>query len=240
MAAAASNRKQADGPLAANRAWEEDREVMFRKSERRAWIVAGVGICTGLLGILAVAAQGPMRTVVPIPLVVDKVTGETTVQQPLASDTVPALEALDKHNVTRLVLARERYSWSFLQSDYDLVRALAAPGVFADYARQFEGPKPLHEELGDHQEWRVRIVNVRLVPGTKPGAAGDAVVTYQKEGRATGRDPEAPTTHVATVRYEYRPRLQLKERDRIDNPFGFVATAYRSDPEFNTAPAKQQ
>ena len=212
---------------------------MFRKSERRAWTVAGVGASAGVLGILAVLVQAPLRTVVPIPLVVDKVTGETTVQQPLASDTVPALEALDKHNVTRLVTAYERYNWSFLQADYDLVRALASPAVFAEYAHRFEGAKPLHEELGDHEEWRVRITNVRLVPESKPGVSGDAVITYQKEGRAAGRDPEAPTTHIATVRYEYRPRLKLKEKERIENPFGFVATAYRSDPEFNTAvPAK--
>jgi len=25
-----------------------------------------------------------------------------------------------------------------------------------------------------------------------------------------------------------------RERDRLENPFGFVVTAYRSDPEINT------
>jgi len=238
MASASSLQTAGAIALAANKAWEEDREVLLRRSERRAWTVAGVGSCIGALGVLAVVVQGPLRTVVPIPLVVDKVTGETTVQQALARDTVPPLEALDKHNVARLVLARERYHWSFLQEDYDLVRALAAPTVFADYAQQFEGAKPLHEQLGDHQEWRIRIVNMRLVPGFKPGVAGDAVVTFEKEVHEQGRVVDPPTTSVATVRYEYRPRLKLKEKDRIDNPFGFVATAYRSDPDVNPAQAK--
>ena len=81
-------------------------------------------------------------------------------------------------------------------------------------------------------------MSVRLVPGVKPGVSGDAVVTYQREVHAAGRDPATPTTSVATIRYEYQPKLALRERDRIDNPFGFVATAYRSDPEMSPTQGK--
>jgi type IV secretion system protein VirB8 len=43
------------------------------------------------------------------------------------------------------------------------------------------------------------------------------------------------TRHVASVVYQYQPKVLAKERDRLENPFGFVVTAYRSDPEINTA-----
>jgi type IV secretion system protein VirB8 len=47
------------------------------------------------------------------------------------------------------------------------------------------------------------------------------------------------TRHIASVVYEYQPKVLVREKDRIENPFGFVVTAYRSDPEIATAPANQ-
>ena len=61
-----------------NRAWEVDRSLMLERSERRAWWVAIAGLLLGLIGIAAVFVQGPLRRVVEIPIVVDRVTGEAT------------------------------------------------------------------------------------------------------------------------------------------------------------------
>jgi len=65
---------------AANRAWEVDRALMLERSERRAWRVACAGLVLALIGIAAVFVQGPLRRVVEVPIVVDRVTGEATVQ----------------------------------------------------------------------------------------------------------------------------------------------------------------
>ena len=48
--------------------------------------------------------------------------------------------------------------------------------------------------------------------------------------------PDVTTRHVASIVYKYQPSVLAKESDRLENPFGFVVTAYRSDPEINTAP----
>lgn len=50
--------------------------------------------------------------------------------------------------------------------------------------------------------------------------------------------PDVKTRHVASIVYEYQPKALAKERDRLENPLGFVVTAYRSDPEINTTPAE--
>jgi type IV secretion system protein VirB8 len=42
---------------------------------------------------------------------------------------------------------------------------------------------------------------------------------------------------VASIVYQYQPKVLAKEADRLENPFGFVVTAYRSDPEINTQAA---
>ena len=220
----------------ANRAWEVDRALMLERSERRAWWVAIAGLVLGLIGIAAVFVQGPLRRVVEIPIVVDRVTGEATIQQRLAVDTIPPMEALDKHNLANFVRAREGYSWMFLQRDFDQVARMAVPAVFADYNRQFEGDGALQKKIGAAEDWRINVIGVRLAASGRAGNKGEATVTYDKVVRLTDRNlPEVTTRHVASVVFQYQPKVLAKERDRLENPFGFVVTAYRSDPEINTA-----
>jgi type IV secretion system protein VirB8 len=167
--------------------------------------------------------------------VVDRVTGETTVQQRLSEETIPAMEALDKHNLAAFVRARESYSWMFLQRDFDQVARMAVPGVFAEYNRQFEGDGALQKKIGAAEEWRINIVGVRLRASGRSGNLSDATVTYDKVVRLTDRNlPDVTTRHVASIVYQYQPKVLAKEADRLENPFGFVVTAYRSDPEINT------
>lgn len=223
------------GAFEANRAWELDRVVMLEKSERRGWMVGAAGAVLALLGVLAVFAQGPMRQIVGVPIVVDKTTGETTIQQRLTVETVPPQEALDKHNLAVFVRAREGYSWWWLQRDFDQVARTAVPAVFADYNRQFDGEEALQKRLAGREEWRINVVGVRLSPDGRRGNRGDATVTYDKVVRLTDRSlPPVTTRHVASIVYEYQPKVLAKEKDRLENPFGFVVTAYRSDPEINT------
>jgi len=220
----------------ANRSWEVDRALMLERSERRAWYVAIAGLVLGLIGIAAVFVQGPLRRVVEIPIVVDRVTGETTVQQRLSVETIPPMEALDKHNLANFVRAREGYSWMFLQRDFDQVARMAVPAVFADYNRQFEGDGALQKKIGAAEDWRINVIGVRLAASGRAGNKGEATVTYDKVVRLTDRNlPEVTTRHVASIVYQYQPKVLAKERDRVENPFGFVVTAYRSDPEINTA-----
>ena len=219
----------------ANLAWEVDRALMLERSERRAWWAAIAGLVLGLIGIAAVFVQGPLRRVVEIPIVVDRVTGEATIQQRLAVETIPPMEALDKHNLATFVRAREGYSWMFLQRDFDQVARMAVPAVFADYNRQFEGDGALQKKIGAAEDWRINVISVRLAASGRAGNKGEATVTYDKVVRLTDRNlPEVTTRHVASIVYQYQPKVLAKERDRLENPFGFVVTAYRSDPEINT------
>src|SRR5206468_7779018 len=97
--------------IEANRSWEIDRALMLQRSERRGWIVGGVGVLIAIISALAVLAHGALHQVVGIPIVVDKTTGETTIEQRLSAETIPPMEALDKHNLAVFVRAREGYSW---------------------------------------------------------------------------------------------------------------------------------
>ena len=218
--------------IAANRAWELDRALMLQRSERRGWLVGGVGILVAIVSALAVLAHGALHQVVGIPIVVDKTTGETTIEQRLSAETIPPLEALDKHNLAVFVRAREGYSWWFLQRDFDQVSRMAIPTVFADYNRQFEGQDALQKKVAGAEEWRINVVGVRLAPSGRRGNGGIASISYEKVIHLVDRNiPDVTTRHAASVVYEYQPKVLAREKDRIENPFGFVVTAYRSDPE---------
>ena len=236
LAAALPNDGEVEAQVfSTNRDWEVDRALSLERSECRAWAVAVAGLVLGLLGIAAVFVQGPLRRVVEIPIVVDRVTGEATVQQRLDVETIPPLEALDKHNLATFVRAREAYSWMFLQRDFDQVARMAVPSVFSDYSRQFDGDGALQKKIAATEDWRIVIVGVRLAARGRSGNRGEATVTYDKVVHLTDRNlPDITTRHVASIVYRYEPKVLAKERDRIENPFGFVVTAYRSDPEINT------
>jgi type IV secretion system protein VirB8 len=126
MSGTRSGRNDREPVFEANRAWELDRALDARAL--RASRLAGRRRRNGTgtpRRVLAVFAQGPLRQVVGVPIVVDKTTGETTIQQRLAVETIPRQEALDKHNLAVFVRAREGYSWWWLQRDFDQVARMA-------------------------------------------------------------------------------------------------------------------
>ena len=156
----------------------------------------------------------------------------------LSSETVPAMDVLDKHNLAVFVRAREGYNWMFLQRDFDQVARMAVPEVFEAYNRQFEGDRALQKTVGPTEDWQINIISVRLAASGRSGEhgeRGEATVTYDKVVHTQDRNlPDATTRYVASAVFEYQPQVLAKERDRLENPFGFVVTAYRSDPEVNT------
>ena len=233
---APDNKGVSDAALEANRNWELDRALVLERSERRAWSVAVAGMTLGLIGIAAVFVQGPLRQVVEIPIVVDKVTGEATIQQRLSEETIPAMEALDKHNLAQFVRAREGYSWMFLQRDFDQVARMALPPVFADYNRQFEGDGALQKKVGATEDWGINVIGVRLMASGRSGNRGEATVTYEKVVHLVDRNlPDVVTRHVASIVFRYQPKVLAKERDRLENPFGFVVFNDPATTEIYTA-----
>jgi type IV secretion system protein VirB8 len=217
-----------------NLAWELDRVALTNRSERRAWRVAIGSAVVAVVAVAAVFVQGPLRRVEVVPLVVDRTTGETSIGSKLSVLTIPALDALDKHNADTFIRAREGYNWSFLQRDYDTVRRMSTPLVFAAYNKQFDPPDPLDKRLGRDGEQRITIVGIRLPAGGRKGNLGEAVVTFERDLRLPGKPPSV-TRVVGSLRFEYQPTVLVKAEDQTANPFGFVVTAYRADEEF-TAP----
>jgi type IV secretion system protein VirB8 len=252
--------KTARGPaagdaLAGNRTWEADREWLLARSNRRAWFVASAAVAAAVLAMGVDLVRGALRQVVPIAIVVDKSTGETTVQLPLSSASVPFDDAVDKHFAVQFVTAREEYDWSWLNRDYNTVARMADPEVFAPYAGMFNGQKGANitDRLGDRVQWRVAIVGVRFPPmapapasntSANPDAKArvrEAFVTFDRQAFDVHEKANVGPAQrfVASLRFEYRPKLALTDAQRIENPLGFLVTAYRTDAEFATPAGRE-
>lgn len=228
--------KKAVAAIAAANSWEQDRVAQAIASGRRGWIAAGVGGFLAVLGFSMATFQSLRPPPAPYPVLVDRMTGETSVVAPLDASNVPALAVLDQHNAAVFVRARESYNFPLLQRDYDQVARMTVPDTWAPYGSQFAGDRAIQVVIGPKEEHRVTVVSVRLTRSPEAGRSGEAVVTFDRQVRHAQGQAPVTTRFVSAVRYEYRPGAMKKAADRIENPFGFVVTGYRADADL-VAPA---
>ena len=226
--------------IAEGRSWDTTVQDIRARSESRAWMVAGGSIALALLGFGMALFQATRPIAAPVPIVVDRTTGETMVVARFDENSVPQISALDQHNAAVFVRAYESYYFNLLKRDYDQVARMSTQEVFAPYSAKFTGESAMQTKLGTTWEHRVTVISVRMSTSTKPGRSGEAIVTFDKELKNNQGMTPTTTRYVATVRFEYRPKSMKKDIDRLENPFGFVVLSYRADPELltpGTAPA---
>jgi type IV secretion system protein VirB8 len=199
------------------------------RSERRAWHVAYAAVCVAVVSVLALAVMVPFYRVVPLPIEVDRLTGESQVIDVLDARHVHTKEIQDKHWVETYVRTRERYDWGLLQMDYDSVLAMSDDVVARDYRGIYSGADALDRQLGSNTERRVRILSTTL----PPDEPGHAVVHLERTTFKNGvTNAEQTQRFVITLAYSYRPPIFMRESVAIENPFGFKVTAYSRDPEY--------
>jgi len=116
---------------------------MQQRSERRAWHIAYAAVGVALLCSTALAVMVPFYRVVPLPIEVDRLTGEAQMIDVLDAKHVHPKEIQDKHWVEVYVRSRERYDWGLLQMDYDRVLNMSDDTVARDYRRIYGGPDAL-------------------------------------------------------------------------------------------------
>jgi type IV secretion system protein VirB8 len=203
------------------------------RSERRAWYVAYGATGVAVLSVMALAVMVPFYRVVPLPIEVDRLTGESQVIDVLDARHVNTKEIQDKHWVEAYVRNRERYDWGLLQMDYDSVLAMSDDAVARDYRGVYSGPDALDRQLGPNIERRVRILSTTL----PPDEPGHAVVHIERTTFRNGlANAEPPQRFVITLAYTYRAPVFTRESIAVANPFGFTVTAFSRDSEY-TPPA---
>ena len=215
--------------------------TMVKRSERRAWIVAmcsmGVTVCL----VAGIAYMLPLKEKIPYLVTVDLKRSTSTVsplRDNVAATGIYASEALNRSQVARFVQSREGYDYDTIKEhDWEYVASMSNNQVKGLFVKQFDGTKNSPEKRwGRDKAIRVKINSIVFNGldeeiGARPTGA---TVRFEKWvfDKTNGQSTYL-SSHVATLRYEYKTNLKMSDELRLRNPLGFQVTAYKVDDEFN-------
>jgi type IV secretion system protein VirB8 len=220
-----------------------------RKSERVAWIVAGCSLFLSLVLACGYMLIMPLKERVPYLVVVDPTTGTSALSKIVGSYNVEEItknEALAKSNVAHFLTARESYDFDLIgRADWLTVHAMAgtdaARGVLKSYKDLYDNRNPdnLGSLYGPKKSVRVKIKSIVLTPALEKNQGDQedknyvhATIRFDRFVVNKELDRiESINSNTASITFGYANLEMPDEAMRIQNPLGFVVTAYRVDPE---------
>lgn len=215
--------------------WADDRAVQNSRSRRIAWIIAGVAITIAALEAIALAGLTPLKTVVPMTVLVDRQTGHvTTLDSSQPVRLAPDL-ALARSMLAQYVTARESLDRATIATDYRKVAIWSGESAKASYFAQMKPGNPANplNRLPVRISVQAQIKSVSILDD------GQALVRYDLVHRDDVGGEVRPSPYVSIIRYRFRDR-PLTESDRFINPLGFEVIRYRKDPEAAPSTADAQ
>lgn len=212
----------------------------LRRSERRAWWVAGTAVLTVLVLAGGYWAVMPLKEKVPYLVLADAYTGNATMAR-LHENSIASSEALNRANVATFIRARESYDWTMVGArDWSAVFTMAEPQVSSSYRALYSARNPNSplQVYGKSQAVRIKILSIQLFGGDPTQGPSGATVRYQRNlfDKNSGAS-RFIDNKIATLEYVYKTNLAMNEEDRLLNPLGFRVAAYRVDNDYSTTPA---
>jgi type IV secretion system protein VirB8 len=212
--------------------WAADVHGSLRASRRIAWIVAGAATLVAVLEAVALAALTPLKTVVPLPILVDRQTGYVEAQSTLAPGALSQDQAVTQSNLVRYVTARESFDATDLREDYREVMLWSAGEARAQYARLMQKTTP-DSPLNLYTPTTQVAVTIESISLLTPTTALVRFYTTRDEG---GGAPATPRYWAAAIAFRYT-NAPMSMADRFLDPLGFQVTRYRRDSETPVAGA---
>ncbi len=219
---------------------------LARRSERRAWWVAGASLLMSLALAGGYYYMLPLKEKVPYMVMADANTGTATLvrmQQDQRYADMTTSEIVARSYISRYIQARESYDYELLRSqDFREVYLLSTPEVVADYAKKMQDTsKPTHPDkiYGTDRSVRVRIVSIQFGQYVPETQTYGATVRFQ---RSLFNKREGTTTYdgegqIASLTYRFNSNLKLSDEDSVVNPLGFQVSSYRLDTDYSVATA---
>lgn len=209
------------------RTWDASMVLAREASEKRAWRVA---LSFGVLAVfswVALLLLIPLKRTEPYLIRVDSATGVPDIITTLKAEDIGKEEATQKYFLADYIRARETYDWYTLQKDYDKTRLYSALPVANEYTKLFEGESSLDKKYKNKVRVTVQIQSV------VPNSPTTGTVRFSKTLKYVddNTSPGVTTRWVATVAFQFNSPSDLKESERLVNPFGFQVVSYRVDQE---------
>lgn len=214
-----------------------------KRSEKRAWIVAGCSVVVSVILGTCIAVMMPLKEKVPYLILADAYSGTSSLSR-LSDDVVnrqiTSSEAVNRSNVAHFVLAREAYDLALTNlRDWPTVLTMAAPDVAQAYmnlhaANNEQSP---YKVYGKARAIRVKILSISLIGGENGQTPKGATVRFQRNVFDKINGSSIPLDNkIATISFTYKPNLRMDDQNRIENPLGFQVTGYRVDSDYGSLP----
>ncbi|TCZ87241.1 virB8 family protein [Lysobacter sp. N42] len=216
---------------------------LARRSERRAWWVAGSAVALSVLLGAGYLVMLPLKEKVPYLVMADAYSGTATVARltgGLDDLSVTQWDALHRSNVAHYVLARESYDLALLKlRDWTTVHTMSAPQVATEYTtlNSSQNPESPFNVYGKAKAIRVQINSIQMIGGSATQRPKGATARFQRSlyDKSNGYT-EFLDNRIATLEFTYNKNLKMDEKHRIENPLGFHVTSYRVDTDFASTP----
>lgn len=235
----AANSPKVDQAIAKAVSYEVTVADMARRSERRAWWVAGSSLVMSLALAGGYYYMLPLKEKVPFLVMADAYTGTATVARLTGNfegQSITASDAINRSNVAQYVMARESYDFAVMGlRDWQLVHVMSSrpvsDAIRARYANNnSQSPIALY---GKERAIRVKILSITPLENKPNGGFRGASVRIQ---RSVYDKVKASTTYLdnqlVTLRFRYDSNLALSEQERILNPLGMEVYEYRMDNDY--------
>lgn len=210
--------------------WETSQAVTIKKSEKRAWLVAGGFAVIALAEGLGLTALIPLHRIEPYVITQNEVTGVVEAAKSLKDSKTTWNEVTKKADLRKYVRARESYSRALAGDYYKRAWLMSSPNE-ADRYQQFYNPK-LNKSgtspvtiYGDGGTVAIKIKSVSFI--NDKAASVNYIKIVKVDQLATTRADESEWIATVTYKYGIPP---AGEDDRELNPSGIQISEYRNDP----------
>jgi type IV secretion system protein VirB8 len=209
-----------------SRTWAFDMEAALRGQLGQArWFAVGAAIIA-IVEAFALLLLTPLKTVVPIPILVDRQTGYTEVLKNDGSQQIRADAALVRSLLAQYVSARESFDIMTVRLDYHRVTLWSSGDARNGYVQTMPTSNP-QSPLRRYP--RTTIVET-LVKSVSPIGPRTAMVRFATRTHDQSGAVSPPQSWVAVVTYRFDDG-PMSAADRLMNPLGFQVVRYRKDAE---------
>lgn len=217
---------------------------LAKRSQKRAWWVAGTSLAVTLIMSGAIFMMLPLKEREPYLVVLDPITGNAQVSRLVSSaddNRLYADQAVARSNIHRFIVARESYDYELMMTsqsgDWKLPFLMSTGSVSSEMRALWGQSNPANPSIlyGRDRAVRIRILSIVLERVGGPKREGAATVRFQRVlfDKKTGGS-RVIDNKVAMIEFEYNPNLRLSDADRVQNPLGFQVKTYRVDSDAAT------
>lgn len=213
---------------------------MNKKSEKRAWIVAGISSLVSLILLGGYFYILPLKEKVPYVVMADTTTGTSTISRLSGNfddSTITASEAINKSDLSRFLLARESYDKPMIGlRDWRTVYAMSSGEVSNAYKQWLDegNPESPIKLYADAKAIRIRILSIVLDAKGSSGQRKSTIRFQRSLFDKTSGQSTALDNKIATIGYTYKSNLKMDDADRLENPLGFQVSAYNVNNDYST------